>query len=181
MHRLEGVVRILKDMVKGINLLGMWLNRTAVKINLELFLYGIKGLKREFHPPQRMGQKWHETQQILKRSLFTVSSNPCCVLLSESFFSEITFTMSSPISCGPACLMWTSTIPALPVSNFSPLLSSLTGPLAFPSTSSKIPRLHGSFPLHGCPSPFSFRIQAAHSFRPNLISHPLQIHSWLHH
>lgn len=123
------------------NLLGKWLMRTAVKINLELFLYGIKGLKSKVPSPHRMGQKWHGTRQILKRSPFTVSPDPSYMLLSESFFSKIIFTVSScsPISHGPAWFTWTSTIPIFPFSSFSPLQSSLTGPWLSPALPQQSP------------------------------------------
>ena len=164
------------------NLLGKWLIRTAVKINLELYLYGIKGLKSKVPSPHRMGQKWHGTRQILKRSPFTVSPNPSYMLLSVIFLKDH-FHGEVLLSHFPWSRM--TYVDKYNTHLFFLQLFSFTiqsnRPMALRGTSSAISKLHGSFPPQGCPSPFSPRMQAAHPFRPNLISHPLQIHSWLLH
>lgn len=122
---------------------------------------GLKAFKRKCHPPREWDRNDLKHSKSLRGAVSqSLLTHPvyCC---QNRLFLRDHFHHEPPISCGPACRMWMSTIPASACPNFSPLLSSLTGPLASPA---RIPQQSRATPCLSTPwlsfssSPFESKL-----------------------
>lgn len=155
-------------MLKGTNLLRKWLIKTAIKINLELLLYRIKGPETQSATPPSTAE-WDRNdmghskalREVLSQSLVSLTHPACCCQnnLSQRSFSSQVLTL--PFLVVPHDLHGQIQYPHFLLSNFSDGSHGPTG--CSPRASSALLRLHVPF-QPCCPPPSPSEAKSCPSF-----------------